>query len=77
VINELEGLSRGYKAPPANPSSLIKNPLAPTLTIFSSSSKSTNNNRISTHHDPEHAVKVADASQNALSFLKSKNPAIK
>jgi hypothetical protein len=73
VINELEGLSRGFKANPMNAAPTIKNPLAPTLTIFSAAGR----NKTMNNHSPEHAVMVADASQQALSFLKSKNPAIK
>lgn len=69
VINELEGLSRGGKV--IQP--LLSSPLTPKLDIFTSS----NPVRTGSHNDPNHAVKVAEASKKALLFLKSKNPAVK
>ncbi|CRK96809.1 CLUMA_CG010028, isoform B [Clunio marinus] len=69
VINELEGLSRGIK------------PLTPTAIVVSSlsqhSTPSVASSRIGNRNDPQHAAFVAKASKDALTFLKSKNPAVK
>ncbi|XP_055683331.1 telomerase-binding protein EST1A isoform X2 [Lutzomyia longipalpis] len=82
VLNELEGLSRGLKGSIATKSTsniqsgnnllTVNTPLAPTLTIFPSTSMS-----VSSKSDPKHVAMVAEASKNALMFLKSKNPAVK
>ncbi|XP_059614016.1 telomerase-binding protein EST1A isoform X2 [Phlebotomus argentipes] len=82
VLNELEGLSRGLKGSAAAKSGsniqsgnnllTVNTPLAPTLTIFPSTSVS-----VSGKSDPKHVAMVAEASKNALMFLKSKNPAVK
>ncbi|XP_055709469.1 telomerase-binding protein EST1A isoform X2 [Phlebotomus papatasi] len=82
VLNELEGLSRGLKGSAVTKSAsniqsgnnllTVNTPLAPTLTIFPSTSVS-----VSSKSDPKHVAMVAEASKNALMFLKSKNPAVK
>jgi len=70
VINELEGLSRGIK--PMN--SIV---VAPAQL----NQKQQHNNNVSLRagdrNDPKHAAMVAEASKQALSFLKSKVPAVK
>ncbi|GAB0093491.1 hypothetical protein DMENIID0001_086370 [Sergentomyia squamirostris] len=83
VLNELEGLSRGLKGSAPSKSSgsniqsgnnllTVNTPLAPTLTIFPSTAVS-----VSSKSDPKHVAMVAEASKNALMFLKSKNPSVK
>ena len=67
VINELEGLSRGIK--PLTSSGIV---VAATVNHQPSASK-----RVGNRNDPRHAAFVAKASQDALAFLKSKNPAVK
>lgn len=67
VINELEGLSRGIK--PLTSSGIV---VAATL-----SHQLTASQRVGNRNDPKHAAFVAKASQDALTFLKSKNPAVK
>jgi hypothetical protein len=70
VINELEGLSRGIK--PLTSAAIV---VAPTSTqqLIAPSGSSRSGNR----NDPKHAAFVAQASKEALAFLKSKNPAVK
>lgn len=67
VINELEGLSRGIK-----PSATA--PIVVTSTLGQQQSVAP---RIGNRIDPQHAAFVAQASKDALVFLKSKNPAVK
>lgn len=69
VINELEGLSRGIK--PLTSAGIV---VAPTLNQRTSLGASS---RIGNRNDPQHAAFVAQASKDALMFLKSKNPAVK
>jgi len=68
VINELEGLSRGIK--PTTSTGIV---VSPTL----SQQLTTSSSRLGNRNDPKHAAFVAQASKDALAFLKSKNPAVK
>lgn len=69
VINELEGLSRGIK-PLTSTGIVVASALSQQLSQSISS-------RIGNRNDPQHAAFVAQASKDALVFLKSKNPAVK
>lgn len=73
VINELEGLSRGIKPLTSN-TIVVSSSLSQQLNQQPSQSVSS---RIGNRNDPQHAAFVAQASKDALTFLKSKNPAVK
>lgn len=66
VINELEGLCRGVK------------PLAFTgIDVSPVQRSSTLNSRVGGSNSPNHAAVVAQASKDALIFIKSKTAAVK
>lgn len=69
VINELEGLSRGIK-PSTSSAIVVASPLPQRSSQAAPS-------RIGNRNDPQHAAFVAQASKDALTFLNSKNPAVK
>lgn len=69
VINELEGLSRGIK--PLASAGIV---VAPSLIQRTPQGASS---RIGNRNDPQHAAFVAQASKDALTFLYSKNSAVK
>ncbi|CAO1399696.1 unnamed protein product [Diamesa serratosioi] len=73
VINELEGLSRGIK-PLHSSTMMVVHPLTQQMQHCSTQSVPF---RRGDRNDPNHAAMVAEASKQALSFLKSKNPAVK
>lgn len=73
VITELEGLSRGIKSSPST-NIVVETPLSQQLAQQTSQITSS---RPGNRNDPQHAAFVAQASKDALAFLKSKNPAIK
>lgn len=73
VINELEGLSRGIK-PLHSSTMLVPHTLTQQMQEHSTQSAPS---RRGDRNNPQHAAMVAEASKQALSFLKSKNPAVK
>lgn len=73
VITELEGLSRGIRSSPST-NIVVETPLSHQLAQQTSQITSS---RPGNRNDPQHAAFVAQASKDALAFLKSKNPAIK
>lgn len=90
VINELEGLSRGAKsvnASTSSPEPQSKNSKnsqlsatakkSNTITNSSGNNYSSNNSVGKNIDHDHHAAMVATAAQNAMSFLKSKHPAVK
>lgn len=73
VINELEGLSRGIK--PLHSSTML---VVQSLTQqMQERATDIVPSRRGDRNNPQHAAIVAEASKQALSFLKSKNPAVK
>lgn len=76
VINELEGLAKGIK-PTANASGLIASKLAAGISVQPAATP-TPSSRMSVDRrfDPQHAEKVAEASKQALLFIKQKHPAL-
>lgn len=75
VINELEGLSRGGIVKPLTSSSVV---MASALCEkLDKSSMHNNNIKLGSRSDPQHVAMVTQACKNALTFLKSKNPAVK
>jgi hypothetical protein len=70
VVNELEGLSRGM----ASTSMTVL--MAPVL-IEKMEKNSSKLSKSGSRNDPKHVAMVTQACKNALTFLNSKNPAVK
>ncbi|XP_052562573.1 telomerase-binding protein EST1A isoform X3 [Culex pipiens pallens] len=77
VINELEGLAKGIK-PAVNASGIIASKLAAGISVQPTPAPAPSSSRISVDRrfDPQHAEKVAEASKQALHFIKQKHPAL-
>lgn len=77
VINELEGLAKGIK-PAVNASGIIASKLAAGISVQPTPAPAPSSARISVDRrfDPRHAEKVAEASKQALHFIKQKHPAL-
>jgi hypothetical protein len=69
----LEGLSRGNK--PTGVQGVASAALTHSIQFPSTTSNTPS--RLGNRNDPQHAAMVANASKVALTFLKSKNPAVK
>lgn len=73
VINELEGLSKGLKLSndaPFSSNSFTQVGVVPIMTSIAI-------NSVNKRNDTEHALKVAEASKTALTYLKTKPVAVK
>lgn len=75
VINELEGLSRGMAM--TSTSSVVMAPALCEKLEKLSSSLTSSKLKSGSRNDPQHVAMVTQACKNALTFLKSKHPAVK